>query len=361
MNIRSIALPALIAGAALLAGACSNSASGGTAASSPPAAAKPIVSVAADQLHAPWAITFSGDTVYISEREGTIVRISGGEKVRQTIRLNKPLEVFGEGGFLGLVAAPDFAVSKTAYAYHTYKEAGKVQNRVVLLRETPAGWQEVKALLEGIPGGTIHDGGRLAIGPDRHLYVTTGDAGQDRLAQDRGSLAGKILRMTLDGGVPADNPFPGSYVYSYGHRNSQGIAWDKNGVMYSTEHGPSGNPGGHDELNRIEAGNNYGWPDIIGDAQKTGMIKPLYHTGNTAIAPSGMAIDAQDNIWIATLRGTKLIRYNTPSKQIDTVLEGEGRLRDVAIHKGVVYVITNNTDGRGQPAANDDRLLKLIQ
>jgi glucose/arabinose dehydrogenase len=191
------------------------------------------------------------------------------------------------------------------------------------------------------------------------LYITTGDSGKDTLAQDMKSNAGKILRMTLDGKVPADNPFPGSYVYSYGHRNSQGIAWDKQGRMFSSEHGPSGDPGGHDEINLIEKGRSYGWPTLIGDAKMEGMVSPLYHTGDTAIAPSGISLDAEGQLLIATLRGEKLYRYNPANNRLSTILEGEGRLRDVKLHNGSIYVITNNTDGRGEPAANDDRLLIL--
>lgn len=315
--------------------------------------------VLADRLHAPWSIQFDGDTIYVSEREGNIVKVSGGAVTRQKVRLSKPLKVEGEGGFLGIQLAPDFRESRQAYAYHTYEEGGKVLNRVIVLREKADGWEEIKSYLEGIPGGIIHDGGRLAIGPDNMLYITTGDSGNDKLAQDLNSAAGKILRMTIDGKVPADNPFPGSYVYSYGHRNSQGIAWDKQGRMFSSEHGPSGDPGGHDEINLIEKGRNYGWPAIIGDAKKEGMVSPLYHTGDTAIAPSGVAVDAEGQLLVATLRGEKLYRYNPATNQLTVVLEGEGRLRDVKLHNGRIYVITNNTDGRGKPAANDDRLLML--
>lgn len=315
--------------------------------------------IVADQLHTPWSIQFDGDTIYVSEREGNIVKISGSIVTRQKVRLNKTLKNQGEGGFLGIQLAPDFRASRQAYAYHTYEEGGKVLNRVVVLLEKSNGWEEIKSYLEGIPGAFTHNGGRLAIGPDNMLYMTTGDSGKDTLAQDLNSAAGKILRMTLDGKVPADNPFRGSYVYSYGHRNSQGIAWDKRGRMFNSEHGPSGSPGGHDEINLIEKGRNYGWPTIIGNAKKEGMVSPLYHTGDIAIAPSGISVDAEGQLLMATLRGEKLYRYNPDTNQITSILENEGRLRDVKIHNGHIYVITNNTDGRGKPAANDDRLLML--
>lgn len=315
--------------------------------------------VLAEKLQIPWVIEFDGDTVYISEREGAIVKLEGGALERQSVQLNKSVKHRGEGGFLGLLLAPDFSTSGHAYAYHTYEENGALMNRIVLIKQDAGKWTEVRALLEGIPGASNHDGGRMAIGPDGMLYVTTGDAQQPELAQDRSSLAGKILRLTLDGKVPADNPFENSYVYSYGHRNPQGLAWDDKGVLFNTEHGPSGDPGGHDEVNRIEAGGNYGWPTVYGDDNRSGMIAPLYHTGEEAIAPSGAAMDASNRLLIATLRGEALYRYDTVAGKMEKVFTGEGRLRDVKIHNGKIYVITNNTDGRGIPSDADDRLLIL--
>jgi glucose/arabinose dehydrogenase len=325
----------------------------------PPAAAKAGPVVVADRLRTPWAIDFAGDTIYISERAGAVVKIQGSSVTRQPVSLQKKVYEKGEGGFLGFVLRPDFAQTKKAYAYHTYQEEGKTLNRVVTLQEAADGWKETGVLIDRIPGSSNHNGGRLAIGPDGRLYITTGDAAEESLAQDTGSPAGKILRMTLEGKVPQGNPFAGSFVYSYGHRNSQGIAWDKQGRMYASEHGPSGSPGGHDEINLIETGKNYGWPAIIGDDKKQGMVNPLYYTGEKAIAPSGVAFDADNNLLVAGLRGEKLFTYNPAAKTMGTVLEKEGRLRDVKIHNGAVYVITNNTDGRGSPGKNDDRLLML--
>lgn len=316
--------------------------------------------VLAKGLQTPWALAFDGETIYVSERKGAIVKIAGGTTTRQQVILNRPVKSVGEAGFLGFVLAPDFSKSREAYAYHSYEQDGKLYNRVIGLKETPDGWQETKAYIEQIPGGNNHDGGRLAWGPDGNLYITTGDAGQDKLAQDKTSLAGKILRMTPGGAPPADNPVAGSLLYSYGHRNAQGLAWDAQGRLFSSEHGPSGMPGGHDELNLIEPGRNYGWPDVIGSEQKDGMTGPLYHTGQTAIAPSGVAIDpASGALLVAALKGQKLLRYDPATKSIGTLLEGEGRLRDVKINGRKVYVLTNNTDGRGRPGQDDDRLLVL--
>ncbi|MGG2201542.1 PQQ-dependent sugar dehydrogenase [Paenibacillus validus] len=317
------------------------------------------VEVLAEGLRTPWALDFQGSTMYVSEREGTIAKIEGTSVKRQEVRLRKPLLSEGEGGFLGFVLAPDFTVSKLAFAYHTYKDNGTVWNRVVVLKENAGGWTEQQALLERIPGSLNHNGGRLALGPDKQLYVTTGDSNVPDLAQDLSSLAGKILRMTSDGQVPKDNPFPESYVYSYGHRNSQGIAWTSDGAMYASEHGPSGSPAGHDEMNRIQAGANYGWPLVIGDERREGMLPPLYHTGREAIAPSGIAIGGNGPIYVAALRGEALFRYEPETKSINAVLQHAGRLRDVKVHGGYVYVLTNNTDGRGVPKAGDDRLMRM--
>ncbi len=317
------------------------------------------VEVLAEKLRVPWVIEFAGDVVYISEREGNIVQIEEGKLSRQSVKLTKSVLDRGEGGFLGFLLAPDFASTQQAYAYHTYQEDGRTLNRVVLLKQNGDSWEEVRPLLEGIPGASNHDGGRMAYGPDKLLYVTTGDAQERELAQDKNSLAGKILRLELDGGVPSDNPFPGSYVYSYGHRNPQGMAWTDEGVMLVTEHGPSGSPGGHDEINVIEPGGNYGWPAVYGDQTQSGMIPPVYHTGDPAIAPSGATMDEQNRLLIATLVGSALYRYDPATKNMAVVFEGEGRLRDVKIKDGRVYVITNNTDGRGNPGKTDDRLLIL--
>ncbi|RIX60464.1 quinoprotein glucose dehydrogenase [Paenibacillus nanensis] len=315
--------------------------------------------VVAAGLRIPWAIEFADDVIYVSEREGNIVKIENGEMKRQAVRLTKAVRHEGEGGFLGLLLAPDFAETGLAYAYHTYQDNGKTFNRIVLLKLEGSEWAEQRALLEKIPGDMYHNGGRLAFGPDGMLYATTGDAEERALSQDKNSLAGKILRMTPEGEIPSDNPFGQSYVYSYGHRNPQGIAWTKAGVMYSTEHGPSGQPGGHDEINKIEPGRNYGWPSIIGDAAQAGMETPLYHTGDEAIAPSGTIVDDQGRLIIAALRGEAIYRYTLETGKMEVLHEGEGRIRDLELRGGKLYLITNNRDGRGQPSATDDRLIAM--
>ncbi|QDH20491.1 PQQ-dependent sugar dehydrogenase [Saccharibacillus brassicae] len=317
--------------------------------------------IAAERLETPWEIQFAGDTVYMTLRGGSIAKVSGGRQTVQPVSLDPGVLEAGEGGMLGFALAPDFAESRAAYVYHTYGEGDGIRNRVIRIEEEPSGsgWTETAVLLDGIPGARVHDGGRIAFGPDGMLYVTTGDAQDESSAQDTGSVAGKILRMTPEGGVPGDNPIADSYVYSYGHRNSQGIDWLADGTMYASEHGPSGNPGGHDEMNEIVPGANYGWPDVLGDESGEGLTPPLYHTGEEAIAPSGIAATPDGKVLVANLRGESLTSFDPETGEMADVLSGVGRIRDVAVHDGQVYVLTNNTDGRGSPAEGDDKLLIL--
>src|SRR5690606_4370632 len=230
----------------------------------------------AANLEAPWAINKLEDTFYISERTGHIVKVEHGEMTRQEVQLEKTLSTASEAGLLGFVLAPDFEQSKEAYAYYTYENGNDQFNRIVLLFLENNNWLEKRVLLDEIPSGTYHHGGRVKIGPDQKLYATAGDASNPQTAQDLSTLGGKILRMNLDGSIPDDNPFPDSYVYSYGHRNPQGITWTPDGTMYASEHGQSAN----DEINKIEAGKNYGWPLIEGEEEHEGFLSPLFTSGS---------------------------------------------------------------------------------
>ncbi|WP_349632598.1 PQQ-dependent sugar dehydrogenase [Neobacillus sp. SuZ13] len=192
------------------------------------------------------------------------------------------------------------------------------------------------------------------MGPDGILYITTGDATTPETAQDVNSINGKILRMTLDGKIPSDNPFPNSYVYSYGHRNPQGLVWVGN-ILYASEHGQSA----HDEINRITPGANYGWPVIQGNEQKTGMITPLYQSGEETWAPSGLA-EANGKLYAATLRGNAVREFQLSKKQTNSVVTGLGRIRDLYIDGDYLYFVSNNTDGRGNPDENDDKLYRVL-
>ncbi|WP_163099656.1 PQQ-dependent sugar dehydrogenase [Peribacillus alkalitolerans] len=310
--------------------------------------------VIAKSLQIPWSIQKDGETFYISERTGTIAVIQSGTVHKEQVSFQKKLSANPEAGFLGLVLSSDFSNTGRAFGYYTYDEDGRAWNRVVELTRSGQQWHEGEILLDRIPSGQFHHGGRLKIGTDGLLYVTTGDAHEDENAQNLHSLGGKILRMNLDGSVPRDNPFEGSYVFSYGHRNPQGLAWSETGDLYESEHGPSG----HDELNKIEPGQNYGWPQIIGDETKPGKVNPLIHAGNNTWAPSGIAY-YKGHVIVATLRGEAVKIYNLKSGEMKDLYKGVGRVRDVYVEGDTLYFVTNNTDGRGVPAKDDDKLYKM--
>lgn len=322
--------------------------------------------VAGTKLDVPWSMQFSGNTVYITQRGGGIVQIKNGKQTIQKVQTKKPLRVVGEAGLTGFVLDPKFTKNKMAYIYHAYEKNGQGFNRIVKVKLVGNVWKEQSKLVEGIPGGRIHEGGRLAFGPDGMLYSTAGETNVRELSQDLDSLGGKILRMTSTGKVPKDNPIKNSYVYAYGLRNSQGITWTSDGKLYASDHGPSGAPipgggtdrTGLDEMNLIKPGSNYGWPKIMGTETAPNMVSPLYVASSKAIAPSGIATTPDDKILVATLAGKSLKEFDPISKKMTDILTDVGRVRDVAIHNGKIYVITNNTAG-GTPEKNDDRLLIL--
>jgi len=275
---------------------------------------------------------------------------------------------------LGIALDPNFEENHYIYLYYTYSEFIFTYNKVVRYTESDNKLYNEKILLDKIPGGAIHDGGRLKFGPDGKLYITTGEAGNPGLAQDLNSLGGKILRINSDGSIPDDNPFQ-TPVYSYGHRNPQGLDWDPvTGKLVISEHGPSGERGfAHDEVNVIEPGANYGWPKVIGDETKPELVSPLLHTGDDTWAPSGATFYNSDNIeefenmfFIATLRGNhlRMLELDLSSNQVlssEALFSEFGRLRDASMGPdGNLYILTSNRDGRGTPASNDDRILRIV-
>ncbi|MDD4858681.1 MAG: PQQ-dependent sugar dehydrogenase [Dehalococcoidales bacterium] len=339
----------------------------------PPPQGTPVINVTTvvENLEVPWAIEFAPDgRIFVTERPGAI-RIIKDNKLQPEPWLTLDVARTGEGGLLGLALDPAFAQNHFVYVYHTYRAAdGQLQNRLVRLRENTATGKGTvdRVLLDGIRGAGNHDAGRLKFGPDGKLYVTTGDAAIPDLAQDTQSLNGKILRLNTDGTIPGDNPFPGSPVYSYGHRNPEGLAWQPGtNRLYATEHGSSA----HDEVNYIEPGRNYGWPVITGDATREGMVTPVLQSGNSTWAPAGATFIRggpwEGSLLFTGLRGVSLYRIVPDKANPYGVLSFEplftrtfGRLRDVAQSPdGTVYLLTSNRDGRGVPAAGDDRLLKL--
>lgn len=313
------------------------------------------LTVLAENLNIPWSIQKKDDVFYITEREGTIAKIENGEVEQQEVQLEQPLSSEAEAGLLGFVLDPDFTENQQAFAYYTYSGNSGPTNRIVRLELTENVWLETAVLLDNIPSGAVHHGGRLAIGPDEKLCATTGDAAVPELAQDLDSLAGNILRMNLDGSIPADNPFEESYIYSYGHRNPQGLTWLEDGRMYASEHGNQAN----DEINRIEPGVNYGWPIIEGPEETDEMRAPIFTSGTQETwAPSGMD-QHSEKLYTAALRGNAVLEFDLEADEMRALLTDYGRIRDIYIENDFLYFITNNTDGRGRPIDTDDRLIRI--
>jgi glucose/arabinose dehydrogenase len=265
---------------------------------------------------------------------------------------------------LGVAVHPSFAINHQVYLYFTTEKNGVLTNQVDRYELSDQKLTNKKMIIDNIPAAPTHDGGGIAFGPDDKLYITTGDARQADQAQDTGSLAGKILRLNDDGSVPSDNPFQNA-VWSYGHRNPQGITWDDQGRMWAVEHGPSGerNGTGKDELNRIEKGANYGWPVSSGDEKHEGMKTPIVQSGaKETWAPSGIAY-ANGSLFFAGLRGQSLYEARiTGDNSVELTrhfVEEYGRLRAVAVNGSYLYTSTSNRDGRGEPATSDDTILQI--
>ena len=306
----------------------------------------------ASGFEAPWSIAFRDGTPLVGERDSArILELDEGGEAREVAVIDGA-QPAGEGGLLGLAVHEDHL-----YVYFTAAGGNRIERYELSGEAGSLSLGAPETILEGIPSAGNHNGGRIAFGPDGMLYATAGDAGDRASAQDLGSLAGKILRMTPEGGVPADNPFPGSPVYSYGHRNPQGIAWAEDGTMYASEFGQDT----WDELNVIEAGSNYGWPEAEGISNAAGYVDPVQQWAPADASPSGMAI-AGDSIWIANLRGERLrqVPLDDPTASAEHWTGEHGRLRDVVVAPdGALWVVTNNTDGRGDPAPGDDRILRF--
>ncbi len=308
------------------------------------------------QLDIPWSISKVGQSLFLTERKGTLLKVDEETKqmIPQELSLKKEIYHVGEGGLLGFTLSPDFETSNQAYIYHTYEENNEIQNRVVLIERAGNVWVEQRPVLEDIPGGRIHNGGRLKFGPDGYLYITTGDAGVPDNAQNLVNLSGKILRMERDGSIPSSNPFDNSYIYSYGHRNPQGLTWDDENNLYATEHGQSA----HDEINLIRPGQNYGWPIIEGNEKSPGLEAPLFQSGEDTWAPSGVDY-YNGKLYVATLRGQSIRSFELDTREVTVEFNQAGRIRDVYIEGSKLYALTNNRDGRGNPQEDDDKLLKF--
>ncbi|MFD1714775.1 PQQ-dependent sugar dehydrogenase [Amnibacterium flavum] len=310
-------------------------------------------------LQAPWSVVpVQSGSALVSERDtASVVELTADGQAR-VAGVVEGVVPGGEGGLLGLAVLPEDSGATWLYAYFT----GADDNRIVRMPlEGGAGTFALGApevILEGIAKARNHDGGRLAFGPDGMLYATSGDAGQPGAAQDPLSLNGKILRMTPEGDVPADNPIEGSLTWSYGHRNPQGIAWTESGAMYAAEFGQDT----WDEINRIEPGSNYGWPEAEGIVGDSSFVDPIVQWSTDEASPSGLAA-VGSSLFVAGLGGERLWIVqgaDSGSPTTDAAFGELGRIRDViAAPDGTLWMLTGNTDGRGDPREGDDRLVSV--
>jgi glucose/arabinose dehydrogenase len=331
-----------------------------------------------NNLEIPWSLLFLPDgRALVTERPGRI-RLIKDARLQEEPYATIDVAHVGEGGLMGLALHPEFPKKPYIYVMHTYKIGGELRNRVIRLKDEGLRGVFDRVIIENIPGGKFHNGGRIAFGPDGMLFIATGETFHAELAQNLKSLGGKILRITPEGNVPEDNPFKGSPIYSYGHRNPQGLAWHPfTGDLFESEHGPSGEFGrfAHDEINVIKKGGNYGWPAVIGAARLKQYTDPLIVWEKTT-PPSGIAFykgellkHLQGDLFIATLRSESLIRIRLQKNDGYKVTRIErwfangysdgryGRIRDVVEGPdGALYFLTNNRDGRGTPQSGDDRI-----
>ncbi|MBL0747234.1 PQQ-dependent sugar dehydrogenase [Nocardioides baculatus] len=310
-----------------------------------------------DLLDVPWGVDFLPDgNAVVTEREtGRVLQVTPDGALTRLGGITAAVPQ-GEAGLLGVAVSPDFDTDQTLFFYLTTGS----DNRVVSARLDGTELDAPTVVLDGIPAGFIHDGGRIAFGPDGYLYVTTGETGNPELAQDPDSLAGKILRITADGEPAPDNPDPGSPVYSLGHRNVQGLAWDDEGRLWASEFGDST----WDELNLVEAGGNYGWPEVEGTGGGSDFIDPQLVWPVEEASPSGLAY-ADGHLWMAGLRGQRLWRIKVSAQGRATqptafFTEDYGRLRTVVTSPDdQLWLTTSNQDGRGNPTKADDRIIVI--
>ncbi|MGW2890453.1 PQQ-dependent sugar dehydrogenase [Streptomyces griseoruber] len=381
---RGVVTAGLAAGALLLTAGCSSGDGGSSGAgpsasasrtavqgsSSPSAEETPpakgtveVVRTVAEGLNSPWGLAPlpEGGLLVASRDEGTITHVDESTGRKTEVGEVPGVSAAGEGGLLGLALSPDYASDHMVYAYLTSVSDNRIV-RMIYDPKRPAGDRlgAPDTVFKGIPKGMIHNGGRIAFGPDGMLYVGTGESGDRGLAQDKESLGGKILRLTPEGEPAPGNPFPDSAVYSYGHRNVQGLAWDSEQRLFASEFGQNT----WDELNAIKPGGNYGWPAAEGESDDSAYVNPIAEWHTDDASPSGIAY-AEGSIWMAGLKGQRLwripLRGTEASADPQSFLQGDhGRLRTVVAAGGDrLWVTTSNTDGRGDPEKGDDRILEL--
>lgn len=324
-----------------------------------------FVEILATNLKKPWAIALADDRIFITEKNGKVRVFESNTLLDEPLATLRTVDVFG-GGLLGITVHPDFANNHFLYVYYTYEEDGELWNKILKIKESENKLQDAETILDKIPGSKFSNGGVLKFGPDNKLYVSTG-AGLDssHAAQDLNSLAGKILRLNDDGSFPDDNPFPNSPIFSYGHSNPRGMAWDKNGSLYVSELGPSKN----DEINLVRGGQNYGWP--IQQCSNGEEFVDAIACYDPRIEPGGIVfyagdkLDLQNDMIMAVMAPKHLDKLEINENGIisqNSILSGLGRIRDVMEGAdGYLYLITSNTDGKGFPDSKDDRLVRILK
>ena len=334
---------------------------------SPPLPAPTIdtAEILVTNLDKPWAIAFADERIFVSEKSGKIHVVTPSGKLDSPLISLQTPEIFG-GGLLGITTHPDFENNHYLYAYYTYEENENLWNKVIRITEENSKAVDVITILDKIPGSAFSNGGVIKFGPDGKLYVGTGSVSDySDEPQNLDSLAGKILRLNDDGTIPSDNPFEKSYVFSLGHRNPTGLAWNSQGQMYATDSGPTKN----DEINLIKAGSNYGWPEVQCFSKIVNLVNPLecFDPGlepGGIIFYSGDKFDIDNQMILATQKATNLfkVQINDDGVNLDRILSGVGRIRDVGQGPdGYVYIITTNTDGKAFPAPDDDKLLRILK
>ena len=335
--------------------------------------------IVVSNLDTPWEILWGPDNyIWMTERPGKISRVNPetGE-VKQLIKIDEVYEN-GESGLMGLALHPNFQSTPYVYASYSYRVNGNVKNKIVRYEYNNDNLQNPKVLIDGIDGSSIHNGSRLLFGLDGMLYATFGDASNSSNAQDLNSLNGKILRMTDNGEIPSDNPIQNSYIWTYGHRNPQGLVFIGN-QLFSSEHGSSTD----DEINIIQKGRNYGWPDVkgfcdtqdeIAFCQEHNVVEPI-KAWTPTIAPAGLDFynngqisDWDNSLLLVSLKGSRLTQLqlnqerNAILKEKQYFVNNYGRLRDICISPdGRVFIATSNRDGRGNPAQDDDKIIEVSE
>lgn len=331
----------------------------------------------ASNLFVPWSIVFTGNNRFlVSERNGNI-RVVENNSLVQTPLGKLDVSQSGEEGLMGLAADPDYTSTGRIFACLVAESDDALEGKVISFIDKDNKISEITTLIDKIPAAQYHAGCRLIFIPDKTLLITTGEATNKNLAQDTTSLGGKILRINRDGSIPSDNPFPNSPIWTYGHRNPQGLAYDTiHNILWETEHGPSifDGPAGGDEINIITKGENYGWPIIHHKQKQNGLISPLLEF-TPAVAPSGMLYytgtvfpQFTNKLLFAALKGEGLYLLST-DRNNPKIIKAFEKLKDISVGRlreviqapdGTIYFTTSNRDARGTVRSNDDKIYQLV-